>query len=619
MQLTGIMLLPLVILGTLSMQLVRLVTCMPTTCGKSYEDVFSGVNGSVPVTKLPERTPETRTTNGTSQDASPFKSKIAYYKVSQRYAENREARPVKYMVVVDAGSTGSRAFVYSWLVDETSALLPDFQLLTSIKVWPGLSAFAEPTADSMTRLDAYMSLILDHCGRVITGLGAAGNATVNVKTGARAGVGARTEPGRGPSRTHGTPVYVFATAGMRMLKASQTDAVMTAVGRLIRASPHGFYADSRSVAIIDGALEGTFGWMATNYFTGALPQAPNYDPKHLMTHGMLDIGGASLQIAYEVAPEDDNGRQGEGEGEGKDEGGLSRRLTEIPVRGQNGCRYVYRIFVHSFLGFGTNEARRTFHGRQKTPGCCYPTGLVDSAEDVKAVAFEGNGDFERCYGQVQGTLSELLKDAGVLRPQYKKKDECPSQESSPIGHWLWRILTGRQPQTPLPPCKSRDHGLPRPRPGMTVIGGSEVWNILDDVFHGSGGRSEPMAFDAAVLFKQSVDYCATSWAALQQQVQHGLLHVTEEPYLGIHEKLKRQCFRSAWLLAVMQEFFGLSWLGEKSNCTDNDNDKGNSSHSKSKLPFEEPIKVFAYDVFPGDIPMSWTVAVPMLFHHESLS
>ena len=51
--------------------------------------------------------------------------------------------------------------------------------------------------------------------------------------------------------------------------------------------------------VIDGRMEGVYGWIAVNYMLGRFDH--NFvEPNRQPTVGALDMGGASTQITYEV-------------------------------------------------------------------------------------------------------------------------------------------------------------------------------------------------------------------------------------------------------------------------------------------------------------------------------
>ncbi len=65
-----------------------------------------------------------------------------------------------------------------------------------------------------------------------------------------------------------TPIYLLATAGLRLLTASDARGILDACSRALAATP---LAHRREwAAVIPGDAEGVFAWVAANYVTGAL-------------------------------------------------------------------------------------------------------------------------------------------------------------------------------------------------------------------------------------------------------------------------------------------------------------------------------------------------------------
>lgn len=133
-----------------------------------------------------------------------------------------------------------------------------------------------------------------------------------------------------------TLLYIFCTAGMRLLSKAEQDRIVQVISAKVTET-YPFHLPKDGVQVISGKLEGkfyrdlpgalyltsfllsvlvgVFSWITINYLLGRLnpehqhvadtpPEAEssgNATPPHTInTVGSLDMGGASLQVAFEI-------------------------------------------------------------------------------------------------------------------------------------------------------------------------------------------------------------------------------------------------------------------------------------------------------------------------------
>ena len=168
------------------------------------------------------------------------------------------ALPAKVIAIIDAGSSGSRLYFYSYQHTSKSSL-PVLQLLSSHKVTPGLASFA----DSSQTIPSYLVKLINDK-----------NLTNSEKT---------------------ADFYLLATAGMRLIPVNQQHLILSEVKKYLYTHTN---FQVKEVATIPGKLEGVFDWLAINYWNRSLQ--PN------KTVGVLDLGGASAEIAF--ATKDQNNK-----------------------------------------------------------------------------------------------------------------------------------------------------------------------------------------------------------------------------------------------------------------------------------------------------------------------
>ncbi|KZT23410.1 nucleoside phosphatase GDA1/CD39 [Neolentinus lepideus HHB14362 ss-1] len=272
---------------------------------------------------------------------------------------------VQYALMIDAGSTGSRIHIYKFNNCGPSA---SYEYEVFKMTQPGLSSFAKSPSDAARSLD----VLLDE-------------AVKTVPEGLR----------------KCTPVAVKATAGLRLLGATESQAILDAVKtRLTEAYPFPLFGEE-PVVIMDGKDEGVYAWITANYLLNTIRAD---SPKDGLLYAVLDLGGASTQIVFE--PQFDSSKSDSQLEEGDHKYEL-----------QFGDK-THVLYQHSYLGYGLMQARlsvhklvnfmATYRGTSKSDNVignpCLAKGTkrevtLDLGADNKAKAMmvgEDIGSFESC-------------------------------------------------------------------------------------------------------------------------------------------------------------------------------------------------------------------------------
>lgn len=203
--------------------------------------------------------------------------------ITDVYADSPSCSEHQCVAVVDAGSTGSRLHVFAYDLDETNTPT-HINEIWSKKVKPG---FAMLEANQNT-IDAYLTTLFS---------------------------GAPTQH---------IPVYFYATAGMRLVPQTKQKIYYQEVQKWFSQKSEWQLMDAKTITGLDEAL---YDWLAVNYHIGALTSSGQ-------SVGVMDIGGASVQIVFPIQKNADNkGPQ-----------------VELDLYGQH-----INLSVHSFLGLGQNE------------------------------------------------------------------------------------------------------------------------------------------------------------------------------------------------------------------------------------------------------------------------
>ena len=145
--------------------------------------------------------------------------------------------------MIDACSTGSRTYVYTWKA-RTQNTIPDVvaappqQAAWSMKVNPGISTFAASSVNAAA-VAAYLQPLIDYAASKIPA-----------------------------AQQSDTPIYLYATAGMRSVDPTYARNLYQVVRAYLLRGP--FLFDPTWARTISGEEEGTFGWNAVNMLSQTL-------------------------------------------------------------------------------------------------------------------------------------------------------------------------------------------------------------------------------------------------------------------------------------------------------------------------------------------------------------
>lgn len=361
----------------------------------------------------------------------------------------------QYGVILDAGSSGTRVYIYKWK-DPAKALkhasasdahiLPKLKLHKSKKIHPGVSTFAENVAAvGPDHLKALIDTALDEIPA---------------------------------DQVSSTPIFLLATAGVRFLPKHQQTALLGGICTYLQANTRFQLPDCSShIQVISGETEGLYGWIAANYLLGGFDSPDEHaHGKGHHTYGFLDMGGASAQIAF--APNKTEAAK------------HANDLKLVRLRRLDGSPMEYKVFTATWLGFGANKARERFvdslqeqYGKAKgdIPDPCLPKGLRTtvtgeplSSKKASDVALVGTGMFEEC---LRKTYPLLGKDVPC------EDDPC--------------LLNGQH-------VPAIDFDVNH------FIGVSEYWHTTHGVF-----GQESKVYDLVSYEQEVNDFCSQDWSVIE--------------------------------------------------------------------------------------------------------
>nr|XP_044998165.1 ectonucleoside triphosphate diphosphohydrolase 1 isoform X1 [Jaculus jaculus] len=215
---------------------------------------------------------------------------------------------VKYGIVLDAGSSHTSLYIYKWPAEKENDTGVVHQLEECKVKGPGISKYAQKPDE----IDTYLAECMQRSSEVIP-----------------------------MSQHHETPVYLGATAGMRLLRMESeqlAERVLAEVSKSLSNYPFDF----QGARIITGQEEGAYGWITVNYLLGRFTQKSGwlyfipYKKHSQETFGALDLGGASTQITF--VPSNYSIESPE-------------NALEFRLYGKD-----YTVYTHSFLCYGKDQA-----------------------------------------------------------------------------------------------------------------------------------------------------------------------------------------------------------------------------------------------------------------------
>ncbi|KAK4047538.1 beige protein-like 1 [Microbotryomycetes sp. JL201] len=387
-----------------------------------------------------------------------------------------------------------------------------------------------------------------------------------------------------PSDQHAsTPIYLLATAGMRLLPPDQQQAVLSATCQFIRTSYSFSLPDCDSnIRIISGEEEGLYGWIAVNYLMDGFDRHEQISgEKGSSTYGFLDMGGASTQIAFEPSA--------------KEQVAHADNLTEVKLRLLSGRDVTHPVFVTTWLGFGTNQARDRYIDKRVAD-------FVSSADPTLLPLDSDKLGSERPVTVIADPClpRDLMLSSGDKHPGYMLKGsgdfkECVRQTGP---------LLNKQVECLDDPCLF--NGVHVPPIDFQVnhfIGISEYWYSTQDVWSSNGG-----VYDFVEFEKNAIDYCSRSWDEILDDHRLG---TKWRPSVEV-SRLETQCFKAAWIVNILHEGIGIPRIidrggqGDGKNVTDKAIQKGLDKGLVQAQPSFQSLNEV------GDVAISWTLGKMVL-------
>lgn len=531
--------------------------------------------------------------------------------------------PYDYIVIIDSGSSGSRVYVYNWLNplavlnksgDFTEMPKPEVRLVHREEVAAEqdgplaseeLKQAAEGKAGSSEDLEASPQLESEEPDKTTRKL-----RVPKVQTGHK--WNKKIKPGLSTfssspqkvgkhhlwyllqlasyvvpkSQHHRTPIFLHSTAGMRLLDLKDQRVILdTICDYLTRNSDFYLPECPNHVNVIDGDVEGLYGWLAVNYLQGSMdhPEEHQHGKGHT-TYGLLDMGGASTQVVFQP-----NSTEIE-----EHKNNLFRiNLYELPAKKDNSylepAPLEYSVYSDSFLGFGMYQAHTRYlkmltdafakeHNVEPkflsmpVPDPCVPKGYTYSAT-LSEGSFDliGSSDFQGCLKAIFSVISD--KD---YTPKVGNGNCEQLSESSMVSSCLLNDLI---------PAFDFDVNH--------FVGVSGYWDAINSLYSYEKEKRLGLKYDYKRIYKQTSTLCSLTFADLK------LISKTKGKGQLEESDLANLCFKSSWILNFLHQSLGFPRFG---------------IDSEPKKPDRFQSLQLVDKV--GGLPFSWTLGRAILYAND---
>ncbi|EAY19446.1 hypothetical protein TVAG_101640 [Trichomonas vaginalis G3] len=279
------------------------------------------------------------------------------------------------IIVIDAGSTGSGLYIYSY---ENS---DDLNSFTAFRDSQGQQAYFRSNIPFHTSINDTQKLDQVFTELIVNG----SNIFLS------------------PVNRTLTPIFILLTGAVRILPKTEQETIRTVLYKYLKS--HFDYEIKYSyVRVVSGDEEGLFAWISTNFICGFL--------KSGNTIAVAEMSGTFLQFAVE-APKDYPS-------------GLKKCLYRI-----NDGNHTYKVFFHSWNAFGDKSVtdyvdQYIYNTTGKTVSPCY---FNESVQEIVLKDgphnFTGQTNFDKCQELIAMVYSKLQSNlCGKIPAFFMDGDEC---------------------------------------------------------------------------------------------------------------------------------------------------------------------------------------------------
>ncbi|ODV77063.1 uncharacterized protein CANTADRAFT_57044 [Suhomyces tanzawaensis NRRL Y-17324] len=501
---------------------------------------------------------------GSTQPVEPRKKKPKT-KPGPLYYQD-DTIPYDYIVIVDAGSKGSRVYVYNW-INPTYALQNGLDFKASIR--PASSGLDVPDPVRLPKVASHKKWHR----KIVPGISSFSESPQKIGKHHLKDILQLASAVVPKSQHHRTPIFVHSTAGMRLLTPTGQQEILDSICSYITGNSDFYLPEcSTHINVLTGDVEGLYGWLSINYMNGALDHPDQHQHgKNHTTYGLLDMGGASTQVVFQPnSTETDEHRNFLYKIKLRQMPVKSTDSTSEPVQpsqdGPTVGHYTlpesthFDVFSDSFLGFGMYQAHNRYlsslvseykneHGihdenghtsrlRSPVPDPCLPIGYTTSIK-INDVTFDftGASNFLTCMQKIFPIL---------LHNDHTTEDSSCKQfsEDNQVSTCLLNDLI---------PAFDFDVNH------FIAVSGywDAITNLLSYETGEAPGKKDPEdTYDYALIYQETTKVCSKSFISLMQ-----LNDAKKDKYKLEEHELAELCFKSSWILNFLHLGLGFPRFG----------------------------------------------------------
>lgn len=470
---------------------------------------------------------------------APTSNSLSSYSTLQRRSQTAPiftpdgdgSTPYNYIIVIDAGSKGSRAYLYAY--DSTLKEGDDGTTLPNLIHSSSWRMTVKPSIEASLLEygihDLYINEYLDHLLAKLYHIV--------------------------PIQQHyRTPVFFHATAGLRALDPTLQSKILTKICTYLQENVDFYVPDCAThVNILDGDIEGMYSWITLNYLMNKKDDSniPMHDIVNVEendpSYGLLQLGGGSAQICFQPREETINTQN-------------AMQLLKLNLSESN----TYNLYSTSFLGFGLNQVHHEYllnliykyEQNVLNNGATDDKILRDACSPIdheltmtynnKQYQIKGTSDFMQCRDNI---YSLIIANVNTCSPLLDESVEDSTTNADTTAHPFKVskcVLNPRIPEFNL----EADH--------FVAISG--YWDTITDMmkftgqFHKSKSKSKSILYDPAAFIQATRDVCSSRLNTLTSEGKG------KGKGKGKHmspEEISSLCFKSTYVSSLLHSSFGL--------------------------------------------------------------